>query len=1322
MGYESVTEVRRPTPAPSVHPPSEVPTSQSGPLSYAQERVFFVDQLAVGLPVYNVAMRLDIEGILDSDVFLACLAELVQRHQALRTNYIISNSGQIVQTANPNHALQVPFFEVADVDMAGLETEICGTKFNLARDLLIRAALVRRSPVLHSLLLTIHHIVVDRRSMKILFHELFEIYSAKLESRAPRLVDLPSIDFAQLQREWLNGAAREKQLAFWKQSLGPELEYLPLATDFPRPPRQTFRGARESAVIPENLLNALEKIAHQERASLFMVLLAAFQSLVHRYSGRDQIALGYPIANRGRFKIENLVGFFVNTLLVSTDFSGNPSFRDLLRQVRNAVLDGHENQDVPFEQIIETVRASRPTGKVPPFQSMFVLQEDPLRGIAVPGLEFRWCELGTGTSKLDLLITIEKSNQLEITAEYNPDLFEAQTIRGLLEHYRNLLDSVVENTESPIGDLAILSEAEHRQLVVDFNDTWRPIPDTCVHELFETRTSARPEAVALISDARTQTYRELNNDANHIASELLRLGVAPDARIGICADRSPEVIAGVLGILKAGGAYVPLDPAYPRERLDFMVHDAALPVIVTPKKYLKQMQELGPRVLCLEDFSAQEPIANVRGHATPDSLAYVLYTSGSTGTPKGVEVPHRAIVRLLFGKQFVSMDESRTFLHLAPLSFDASTFEIWGALLHGARCVLYPASIPTVSGIENELRKHQVTTLWLTSSLFNCVIDENPQALSSIQQLLVGGEALSVSHIRRALESLPNTQLFNGYGPTESTTFTCTYPIPKDFSPNAPSIPIGKPISNTQVFVLDRYKNPVPLGVPGELHIAGDGLAHGYLNRPELTSETFVAHPFTHASRAYRTGDLVRYRRDGNLEFLGRLDSQVKVNGFRIELGEIETALLSCPLVKAAAVVLHDQPPLGKRIIAYVAGSDDGPQVAGEIRAFLARKLPAFSLPAQIVFLEALPATASGKLDRQRLSRPGASLHASPFTPPSTAKEAKLLEIWQELLGTTEIGIDQDFFDLGGNSILVARLLVRIEKFFGRKLDVATIFEAPTIRAQAAMVRPTGANPRARRVFSIQPVGARPPFFCVGAGPYIRPLSRLLGPDQPFLGLGLSHEDEKWLQPNQALEQIAAPLVASLRECQAEGPYLIGGWCHDGVLAYEIARQLLQQGQTVSLLALFDCQNPTWQNGHSIGDRIKIFAAKTRHVIGTFAGGLQNAIPALRSRLSNTLVRMRRSRRVSKGIQPDAHPGNARIGDILFNAVNHYDPGIYPGEITVFQCKQRPSKVYWNMSESWRAVAQGGVRTFEIPGDHRSMFSEPNTSVLARHLEDCMKD
>ena len=820
---------------------------------------------------------------------------------------------------------------------------------------LIRAVLVRCGPSSHSLLLAIHHIAVDRWSMKILFRELFELYSARLENRVPGLADLETVEFARLQQELLRGQARDKQLGFWKQSLGSELEYLPLATNFPRPPRQTFRGARETAVIPENLLKALEKIAQQERASPFMVLLAGFQTLVHRYSGHDQIVLGYPIANHGRFKLENQVGFFVNTLLVSSDFSNNPSFRDLLRKTRNAVLDGYENQDVPFEQIIETVRSARPAGKVPPFQTMFVLQEDPLRGIAVPGLNFRWCELGTETSKLDLLITIEKADGLEVTAEYNPDLFEARTIQGLVEHYRNLLGSIAENLEDRIADLAMLSEAEHHRLVIERNNTYQPIPDLCIHEVFESQVTRRPHAVALVSGHSVRTYRELNNAANHVARELIRTGAVPDMRIGICADRSWEAIAGLLGIMKAGAAYLPLDPAYPRARLDFMARDAAISVILTRRKYLDQMQGLAALVLCFEDLPFGDPIDNVHGKVTADNLAYVLYTSGSTGTPKGVEVPHRAVVRLVCGNTFARFDESRTFLHLAPLSFDASTFEIWGALLHGARCVLYSSTSPTVSRIEEVIRENRVTTLWLTSSLFNCIIDENPPSLCSIEQLLIGGEPLSVPHIRRALESLPDTQLLNGYGPTESTTFACTYPIPRDLSASARSIPIGKPIANTQVYVLDRYRNVVPDGVPGELYIAGEGLARGYLSRSEQTQEAFVAHPFNPNStaRSYRTGDLVRYRSDGDLEFLGRLDDQVKVHGFRIELGEIEAALLKCPLVKAAAVILHDKTPVGKRIVAYVASNEERAGVEDEIRIGLERTLPAFALPSQFVFPKA---------------------------------------------------------------------------------------------------------------------------------------------------------------------------------------------------------------------------------------------------------------------------------------------------------------------------------------------------------------------------------
>jgi amino acid adenylation domain-containing protein len=1329
---------------------TEAVTGEEGcALSFGQERIYFADQIAGGAPVYNVVMKLEIEGGLDAEMLRSALVTVVRRHNALRGRFALSDSGSLRQFVIPDVPLSVPVAELAgqaeaeqNAEISRLEAEAGGWHFDLAHGPLLRALLVRCATSSHILLLTIHHIAVDRWSMKILLRELFEIYNAKRDGRVPQLSKTPPkyADYTQQQRAWLTEDVIERQLAFWKRSLAAIPELFPLLPDRPRPPRQTFRGEREATVISEYLLGDLKELAQKEQASLFMVLVAAYQALLHRYSGEDNIALAYPAANRNRFGVVNTVGFFVNTLLLASDFSDNPTFTELLRRVRNTLLDNYEHQDVPFEQVMDAALSTRPDGKLPPVQTMFVLQEDPLQGVTAPGLTLRWQEMGNGTSKLDLIIMIEEhSTGLEVVAEYNPDLFEAETIRALLQHFQTLVEAVTESPDTEIGAAPLLSETDRHQQLVEWNDTRRPYPQICLHQFFEAQAESKPDSVAVVSGERSLTYRELNHAANRIAQELLNLNLStPDVRIGLCADRSPEMIAALLGILKAGGAYVPLDPAYPAERLEFMVRDAGIEVVVAESKYAGRMRPLAKHVLWLDllsEAATQDACTKVTGNATPDSLAYVLYTSGSTGVPKGVEVPHRAVVRLLFAGEFLGPDATQVFLHMAPLAFDASTFEVWAGLSGGGQCVLYPEVLPTASRLGELIRRHGVTTLWLTSSLFNSIIAESPESLRPLRQLIIGGEVLSVLHVRRGLELLPETQLFNGYGPTESTTFACTYRIPRDFDAAAGSVAIGRPIGNTQVYVLDRYRQPVPVGIPGELYIGGDGLARGYLNRGELTRQSFVQNPFSRdrQSRTYRTGDIVRYRRDGNLEFLRRVDTQVKVNGFRIELGEIESALLRCPLVKAAAAVVHEEAAIGKRVVAYVETDElhlegETEKIKTEILHFLSQKLPDYMIPGQLILLPALPLTASGKLDRRRLPstedfQRGAGL---PLTGPRNEVEAKLLEIWKELLGNSDLGVDQDFFDLGGTSLLLTRLLARTEKSFGRKLDAAAVFEAPTVRDLALRVRAIDTNSQTRRVFPLKPLGALPPFFCVGAGAFIRPLAKLMGPDQPFLGLGLSHADKKWLKLSSSLEEIAAQLVLTLRECQPEGPYYIGGWCHDGVMAYEIAQQLRGQGQTVSLLALFDSQNPTWDQERSPRSGIRRrFSKLKHHLAATFSNGLKSSLPLWRKGVRDRLNRIRRARRVSfaerEGALNETQPIDNVLEDTMFRAVNGYRPDAYPGPVTVFQCKDRPADIYFNSAESWRSVVAGELRVYEIPGNHRSMFLESNVTILARLLEDCLR-
>ena len=719
---------------------------------------------------------------------------------------------------------------------------------------------------------------------------------------------------------------------------------------------------------------------------------------------------------------------------------------------------------------MEELRPARSPSHNPLFQVLFqvVPVADPEAAIA--DLKVESFPLDADVAKFDLsLRVIARPRQLLCLFEYKTDLFEAETIRRMLEHWKIFLAAAVADPDRHVSELPLMSEAERRQVLVDWNATATPYPrEGTVHGLFEEQVEKSPDADALVFGRDRLSYRELNERANQVAAYLRARGVGPETFVGLCLDRSFEMVVGLLGILKAGGAYLPLDPAYPRERLAFMMEDTGAPVVLTRESLLGILPEgRFERVRLDGDWPAiaRESGENRESPVTATNLAYGIYTSGSTGEPKAVPVPHRGVLRLVLHTNYANFGPQETFVQLAPVSFDASTFEIWGALLHGAKCVLFPEKTPTPEELGTLLKTEKVTTLWLTASLFNAVIDAQPTVLSEVRHLLIGGEALSIDHVRRGLEMLPETQIINGYGPTESTTFTCCYPIPRDLPSSRTSVPIGRPIANTRVYLLDRFFRPVPIGVSGELYIGGDGLARGYWGAPDLTGQKFIPDPFAsdRAGRIYRTGDRARYLADGNIEYLGRLDSQVKIRGHRIEPGEIEAVLRRHPAVRNVAVIARDDDPQDRRLVAYVVTDEDRPPDTADLRAFLAARLPAYMVPSAFIPMDSLPLTPSGKLDRRALPAAGRDRTASGrATPPRDAREAGLVKIWEEVLGVQSIGIDDNFFDLGGHSLLAIRFSSRVRDAFQVDLPLRTIFEAPTIAGLSKIIESEAQRGRPR--------------------------------------------------------------------------------------------------------------------------------------------------------------------------------------------------------------------------------------------------------------------
>jgi amino acid adenylation domain-containing protein len=1077
--------------AQSALPPlAKVPRQGPPALSFAQQRLWFLDRLAPESPLYNVPSTYSLAGPLAPAALAAGLSEIVRRHEALRTRFV-EVDGEPRQEIGAPWPVALPQIDLRGLgrerrpgELARLRTEEAGRPFHLARGPLLRAGLVRLDEEEHALLLSVHHIVYDGWSEGVLTAELTALYAAALAGRPSPLGELAVqyADFAAWQRAW-PPEVLGRQLVWWRDELAGAPAALPLPVDRQRPAAPSFRGASAMLRLPAAATAALRQAARREGTTLYMLLLAGFAALLARVTGEEDLLVGTPVADRPRPEVEGLIGFFVNTLVIRARAAGDPSFRGLLATVRDTALGAFAHQDLPFEMLVEELRPERERSRNPLVQVLFSFQGagQATAGTADDAAGLRLVRLPWGersTAKLDLVLSAMEmpveppgeSNEAELTLvlEYAADLFTATTAARLLGHYGTLVAGAAAAPELPLSSLPLLSAPERHQLVAEWNDTASGFPLRPVHRLFEEQAAARPDAVAVSWEGGAMSYGELDRRSGEIARHLRRLGVATDARVGLVVERSPEMLAAILGILKAGGGYLPLDPTYPRERLALLLADAAPAAVVGPRRLLAALPDIpgGAPRLALEDADSEadaEPTVLRSADVPPASLAYVLYTSGSTGAPKGVEISHRAVVRLVREAGYTSFGPGEVYLQTAPMSFDLATLEIWGPLLNGGRLALLPPGPYTLADIYAAVARQEVTTLWLASAFFHLAVEEGLAPLGGLRLLEAGGDVLSRPHAERALAALPGAvDLLNGYGPTENTTFSTTHRLRGGLAAGEASVPIGRPISGSSAYVLDRSLAPLPVACVGELYVGGAGVARGYLGLPALTAERFVPDPFSAdprdpraGDRLYRTGDLARWRPDGTLDFLGRRDFQVKVRGFRVEPGEVESALLRHPGVREAVVTAVSESAGGHRLVAYyVPEGADGPAPA-ELRIHLRESLPEHMVPSLFVPLAELPLNANGKVDRRALPSPEAVSEAdtAPRTPPRNPIEEVIAGIWEDLLGLGQpVGVDDDFFHLGGHSLLAIRLLARLRAVLGADLPVQQVFDAPTIAGLAEAV------------------------------------------------------------------------------------------------------------------------------------------------------------------------------------------------------------------------------------------------------------------------------
>ncbi|HEX2093555.1 MAG TPA: amino acid adenylation domain-containing protein [Longimicrobiaceae bacterium] len=1340
-------EVLRRAELPQLPPVVPVERTRPLPLSFAQERLWFLHRLQPESPFYNTPVHLRLEGALDHAALERALGEIVRRHQVLRTT-LRDDEGDPVQVVSPFTGFALPVVDLSALDPAEREAaaksragEEAARPFDLSAGPLFRAALLRLGAEESVLLLGMHHVVSDGWSMGVLFRELSALYRAFRGGGGSPLPELPVqyVDYAVWQREHLRGDALAAGVAYWKARLAGAPTLLELPTDHPRPSAQTYRGARERLELPDDLAGRLEAVARSEGATLYMVLLAAFQVLLGRYGGSTDVVVGSPIAGRTRFEVEGLIGLFVNTLVLRTDLAGDPRFRDLLRQVRETTLGAYEHQEVPFERLVEELQPERSLSHSPLFQVLFTLEsaDGPAEGLA--GLQVQDMDAEPGTTQFDLSLAMSAGpGGLRAVMTYSTDLWELGTIRGMLGHLGRLLEQVASGADARLSELELTRDAERRLVLEEWNATAAGFPaDRCIHHLIEEQAELTPDAVAVRFEDTSLTYRELDRSANRLAHHLIRLGVGPEVRVAVCLDRSLEMVVSLLAVLKAGGAYVPLDPGYPPERLALMLADSAAAVLLTqgaPTGALRVPE--GTRVVALDlrrEEIAAESSRNPESGVGADNLAYVIYTSGSTGRPKGVMNAHRGVMnRLCWMQAEFGIGAGEVVLQKTPFSFDVSVWELFWPLQRGACLVMArPGGHRDPAYLQEVIERCGVTTLHFVPSMLQAFVEAaDPARCASLRRVACSGEALPAALVRRFHERFPPpVSLHNLYGPTEAavevTFWTCGRGDPSGV------VPIGRPVRNTRLYVLDAALRPVPPGVQGELCIGGVQVARGYLGRPELTAERFVPDPFSGGTgaRMYRTGDRARWK-EGVIEYLGRLDEQVKICGFRIEPAEVEAVLRDHPSVRDCIVVAREDGSGEKRLAAYVV-ADAAPD---ELRTHARSRLPEYMVPSSFMVLPSLPLLPNGKVDRRALPAPepgGAELE---FDEPGSYVEARLIQLWEEILGVEGIGPSQSFFDLGGTSLLALRLFARVNRLLECDLPVATLFAGATVRdmAGAILEQKRAAPSPPASVVPLQPHGSRPPVFFIHSADrevmgYVN-LVRYLGPDQPVFGVRDVGEDM-----SRPVPRIAADHLAAIRAVQPRGPYYLVSWSFGGLVAFDMALQLEREGEPVAFVGLMDTIAPALFEEYSRGRDVDIvvmmaqevaersrrpFSIRREDLAGLDAEG----------QVRRAVEMLREQRAVPPGFDAARLHESCRIVRDRIRSNSGYAPGRFSGTLTLFRATDTTAlfdEFFATRTDEERETLgwiphAGTLEVHPVPGSHVMIGSEPHVRVLAERMRESL--
>lgn len=1318
------------------------------PLSSTQERMWLDHHWYESFPLYTEAIVVRLVGRLQKNHLERSVSEIVRRHEILRTHFE-NRDGRLVQVVAAPMPATITLIDLCSISRDRRESEVrrlatveAEWRFALDRLPLFRFTLLRLDISEHVLIFSAHHIIFDGWSVGIIYEELFRLYQAYCEGRSSRLPSLPLqyADYAVWQRDRLAGNALDGELSYWKTRLKDCSTAIELATDRPRPPVRSVEGTRERFMLPAASSDLLSEMANRRGVTMFMMLLTAFQVLLNRYTAEERIAVGAPNTNRNRKELESLIGPFINTFVLATDFSGDPSFVDALSRVQATTIEAYANRELPFEKLVAELQPDRDLSRTPLFQVMFDLQRLPAP-TEPAGLSATYVEGNSGTSKFELSLLLRLTGDgISGVWEYSTRLFDRATILRMQDHYRTIIHGVLDDSNRRLSEISLMNDEERRQVLIKWNDTDAPCPEICIQHLFEMQVERTPDRVAVGFEPDSLTYRALNERANRLASWLQQRGVGSEVIVGAHLERSKDLPVALLGILKAGGAYLPLDALLPGERVKLMVDECRVPLILTTSSLKRELSALSTEVVPIDsEWKAviRHDKQDCACDAGPENLAYVIYTSGSTGAPKGVAVTHRGVVNFLRSMQRdPGLTGDDVLLAVTTLSFDIAFLELFLPLTTGARVVL--ADRETVfDGIKlaAAIGRYDITAMQATPATWRLMRESGWQDDRGLK-ILSGGEALSRELANGMLGS--GSQLWNLYGPTETTIWSAAYRVES----REGTVAIGHPISNTQVYLLDKQFQPSPIAIGGELYIGGHGLARGYLGRPELTAQRFVPDPFGRGlgARLYRTGDLARYRNDGEIEFLGRVDHQLKVRGFRIEPAEVESALESHPSVRKSVVVARKDSRGYDRLVGYlVLESGSAPSVE-QLRGHVRNRLPEYMSPSVFVFLESFPLTANGKLDRARLPEPEfpSGLSQSEYIPPSTITEMALGAIWSDLLSYEKIGVHDNFFDLGGYSLLAASLVSKIRNVLGIEAPLSKIFELPTIAGLSDWIdRAHDAPDRVSLpecIVPIQPSGTRSPIFLVhpasGSPNCYVDLAVSIDSDQPLYGFqspGLITGSRSATR----MDEMAGMYIEAMRQIQPAGPYVIGGWSFGSFVALEMARQLEENGHEVALLVLLDTMpqenggHPLWKNpgyvlsfGTSIvrvliGPKLPRSYADLKSLADWMGIGLPDSFSGVLRR--NTVYQLRFLGGVCLGLVRSLQVFRSNLLSFL-----RYRPAPFKGRVALLRACERLSNDDGYSADRPNSLAPGGVDVCYVPGNHMTMFDKENAAALAATLDECI--